>query len=117
MAYTGAVDRETFLESLRRTRFAPGDRDRARADAAAIATWLKCEYGARVIGIGSAFAGDRPFRRSSDIDLVVEGLPAADFFRACARAADMTRFALDLIPLESATPLLIARVRDEGVEL
>ena len=59
----------------------------------------------------------RSFRRTSDIDLVVEGLPASEFYRASARAAEMTRFALDIIPLESATPPLRERVELEGVEL
>ena len=111
------MDREVLLAHLRRTRFAPGDRVRAQADARAIAAYLKREFGARVIGIGSAFCEDRPFRPTSDIDLVVEGLPAADFYRASARAADMTRLTLDVIPLESATPLLRERVEQEGVEL
>ena len=53
----------------------------------------------------------------SDIDLVVEGLPAREFYSASARAADMTGFALDIIPLESATPALRERMEEEGVEL
>lgn len=97
--------------------FAPADRDRAQVDARAIAAYLKREYNVRVIGIGSAFGNGRPFRQSSDIDLVVEGLPAAQFYRASARAADMTQLALDIIPLESATALLLDWVRQEGVEL
>lgn len=111
------MDREVLLAHLRRTRFAPGDRDQALADARAIAAHLKGQYGARVIGIGSAFLTDRPFRRTSDIDLVVEGLPAREFYRACAHVAAMTRFALDVIPLESATPPLRERVEQEGVAL
>ena len=111
------MDREVFLAQLRKSRFASADRGRAQADARAIAAYLKEEYGARVIGFGSAFAGDKPFRQTSDIDLVVEGLPAGEFYRASARAADMTRFALDIIPLESATSPLRERVQLEGVEL
>jgi predicted nucleotidyltransferase len=111
------MDRHLLLAHLQRTRFAPGDRDRAQADARVIAAYLKREYGARVIGIGSAFSPDRPFRQTSDIDLAVEGLPAQSFYRASARAAEMTRFALDLIPLESATPLMRRRVESGGVPL
>lgn len=111
------MDRGAFLAQLRRSHFAPADRGRAQADARAIAAYLKREYGARVLGFGSAFAGDRPFRQTSDIDLVVEGLPAREFYRASARAADMTRFSLDIVPLESATPPLQERVQLEGVEL
>jgi predicted nucleotidyltransferase len=111
------MDRQRLLAHLQRTHFAPGDRDQAQADARVIAAYLKREYGARVIGIGSAFAPDRPFRQTSDIDLVVEGLPARAFYCASACAAAMTRFALDLIPLESATPLMRRRVESEGVPL
>lgn len=111
------MDREVFLHHLRSAHFAPADRERAQADARVIAAYLKREYNARVIGIGSAFVNDRAFRRSSDIDLVVEGLPPAQFYRASARAADMTDLALDIIPLESATAPLLDRVRREGVEL
>lgn len=111
------MDREVLLAHLRRTRFAPGDRARAQADGRAIAAYLKKEFGTRVIGIGSAFVADRPFRQTSDIDLVVEGLPAGEFYRACARAAEMTRFALDVTPLESATAPMRDRVEREGVAL
>lgn len=112
-----AMDREVFLAHLRNTRFASADRDQAQADARAIAAYLKRLYEVRVIGIGSAFVTDRPFRQSSDIDLVVEGLPAAEFYRASAQAAAMTQLDLDIIPLESATALLLELVRKEGVEL
>ena len=111
------MDRQVLLDHLDRNRFAPGLRARAQADARAIAAYFKQEFGARVVGIGSAFAADRPFRRTSDIDLVVEGLPAREFYSASARAADMTGFALDIIPLESATPALRERMEEEGVEL
>jgi hypothetical protein len=111
------MDREILLAHLRRTHFAPADRDQAQTDGRAIAAYLKREYNARVIGIGSAFVDDRPFCQSSDIDLVVEGLPVAQFYQASARAADMTNLALDIIPLESATAPLLDRVRLEGVEL
>jgi predicted nucleotidyltransferase len=114
--YTNGVKREVLLAHLRKTRFAAGDRERARRDAERIASYLK-GYGARVIGIGSAFSIRKPFRRSSDIDLVVEGLPPERFYHACSRAEEMTDFSLDVIPLESATPLLRERVRKEGVEL
>ena len=111
------MDRKALLDHLRETRFAAGDRARAQAEARAVAAYLKRELGARVIGIGSAFDPEWPFRQTSDIDLVVEGLPAGDFFRASAQATELTGFELDLIPLESATPLMRERVTQEGVEL
>ena len=71
----------------------------------------------RVIGIGSAFDARRSFTHRSDIDLVVEGIDAGEFYAISARAAAMTGFRLDLTPLEAATPALRRVAREEGVEL
>jgi predicted nucleotidyltransferase len=111
------MDRSVLLAHIRKTHFAPGDRERANADARAIADYLRAEFGARTWGIGSAFDRTRRFTRSSDIDLIAEGIPDRRFFEASARAARMTEFRLDLIPLESANNLIRSRVREEGVEL
>lgn len=111
------MDRRAFLEHVRRTHFAPGDHGTARADARRIARFLRRQGARRVVGIGSAFAPDRRFTMRSDIDLAVEGLPAERFFRASARAADMTAFELDLIPVESATDYMLRAIHDEGVDL
>ena len=111
------MDRRVFLEHVRRTHFAPGDRKAARADARRIAHFLRRRGAKRVIGIGSAFVPDRRFTQRSDLDLAVEGLPPERFFRDFARAADMTAFELDLVPLEAATDYLRQAVRDEGVAL
>jgi predicted nucleotidyltransferase len=111
------MDRSTLLAHLRRTHFAPGDGRRALEDAHAIADFLKREYSARVIGIGSLFEPDRRFRDTSDIDLVVEGLPAERFFEATAKAASMTDFELDVIPFEDANDYMQEAARTKGVEL
>lgn len=116
-AYTRGVDRLVLLEHIRKTHFAPGDRQRAVSDARAIAEYLRAELGARVWGIGSAFDRNRRFTRDSDIDLVADGIPDRRFFEASARAARMTEFRLDLIPLDSANNLIRRRVREEGVAL
>jgi len=110
------MDRESLLAFLRRTRFSPAGRDRARADAETIAEYLERRYGAQVYGIGSVFCSSSRFHEKSDIDLVVAGLPPDEFFQAAAHAASLTRFPLDLVPMESATPLLRERVVQEGVE-
>ena len=112
-----AMDRSVFLAHIRRTRFAPGNREKAQADAHRIADFLRVEGATRVVGIGSAFAPNRRFTKRSDIDLVVEGLPPRHFLRASARAADMTTFELDLTPAESATDYMRQAVDDEGVDL
>jgi predicted nucleotidyltransferase len=111
------MDRGVFLAHIRRTRFAPGDRENAQADARRIADFLREQGASRVVGIGSAFAPNRRFTKRSDIDLVVEGLPPRRFFRALAEAADTTAFALDLTPAESATDYMRQAVDEEGVDL
>ena len=111
------MDRSVFLAHIRRTRFAPGNRERAQADARRIAAFLRDQGASRVVGIGSAFAPQRRFTKRSDIDLMVEGLPPRRFFPASARAADMTEFELDLTPAESAADYMRRAVDDEGVDL
>lgn len=112
-----AVDRSTLLAHIRTTHFASGDRERACSDARSIAAYLRDTFGARVWGIGSAFDHSRRFGTESDIDLVVDGLPDRRFFHAYSRAASMTAFPLDLLPLQSASEAIAELVRREGVEL
>ena len=112
-----AMDRSVFLAHIRRTRFAPGDRQDAQADARRIAEFLREQGAGRVVGIGSTFVSSRRFTKRSDIDLMVEGLPPRRFFRVLAEAADMTAFELDLTPAESATDYMRQAVDDEGVDL
>lgn len=111
------MDHGVFLDHIRRTRFAAGNLEAARADARRIADFLRAEGATRIVGIGSAFVPDRRFTKRSDIDLVVEGLPPRRFFRILAGAADMTAFELDLTPAESATDYMRQAVDDEGVDL
>ena len=111
------MDRATLPAHIRKSRFSEERRERAVREAQNIADFLKRSYNARVIGIGSAFNSERTFRDDSDIDLVVEGIPADQFFSASARAADLTSFSLDLIPLESSTAALREAVEEEGVSL
>ena len=111
------MDRQVLLEHLRRTRFSSAGRERARSDAHRIAAFLRNEGAERVIGFGSAFAPDRLFKPTSDIDLAVEGLPASRYFSALAHAQDMTTFPVDLLALETALDYMRESVRKEGVPL
>jgi len=111
------MDRSTLLAHLRKTHFAPGDRDQALADALAIARFLRSAYDVRVIGVGSLFERDRPFRERSDIDLVVRGLDAERFYEASAKAAAMTDFELDIVPFEDANDYMREIAETRGVEL
>jgi len=109
------MTRQVLFEHLRRTRFAPGDREAAQRDAHRIADHLRKTYGATTVGIGSAFVPVRPFRHDSDIDLVVRGLPPERYFRELSICSAMTSFPLDLIPWEDANALMRRRAREEGV--
>ncbi|MXZ61647.1 MAG: hypothetical protein F4228_05845 [Acidobacteria bacterium] len=111
------MDRQVLLEHLRRTRFSSAGQERAQSDARRIAALLRNEGARRVIGFGSAFAPDRRFKPTSDIDLAIEGLPASRYFSALAVAQEMTRFRVDIFPLESALDYLRESVQEEGVPL
>lgn len=88
----------------------------ARADAARIAALLRRDFGVtRVVLFGSLASGR--FRPDSDIDLAVEGLAAASFFRALAQASRLSLFPLDLKPLEDLAPHFKARVLQTGEEI
>ena len=104
------------VEHLNRALTGRRDAAVALADAKRIAAHLRDRYQAEVIGIGSLFDPARPFLERSDIDLVVSGLPKGKYFAALSEAADLTRFHLDLIPLEDANDLLRERAR-RGVRL
>ena len=104
------------VEHLNRALTGRRDAAAARADAKRIAAHLRDRYQAEVIGIGSLFDPARPFLERSDIDLVVSGLPKGKYFAALSEAADLTRFHLDLIPIEDANDLLRERAR-RGVRL
>lgn len=111
------MDRDALLAHIRATHFESGDRDRAVADARRIARFLQQSGARSVVGIGSAFDPERPFNHQSDIDLVVDGLPARRFFSVSAKAAAMTQFHLDLTPAETATPALLRVAGEHGTRL
>ena len=111
------MDRDLFLQHVRRTRFLSDGRETALEDARRVARFLMRHGARRVLGIGSAFAPSRRFTPRSDIDLAVEGLRPECFFRVSAQAAAMTDFPLDLIPIEAASATFRRVIRDGGVEL
>lgn len=111
------MDRSALLRHLRRTRFAPGDRAPALADAKRIARRLRERGARRVIGIGSLFEPERAFTSRSDIDLVVEGIEPSRFYAVSAQAAGLTDYRLDLTPLECATASLRRIADAHGVVL
>jgi predicted nucleotidyltransferase len=72
----------------------------------------------RVILFGS-LAGHSPWHEKSDIDLAVEGLPEGSLFTAYGACRELIppSLALDLVPLEMATPELRARILGKRVEM
>lgn len=88
----------------------------ARAEASRLADHLRQQYGVhRVILFGSLVRGG--FVEGSDIDLAVEGLNRADFFRALGELNSMTRFWVDLKPLEDLEPRFRERVLSTGEDI
>lgn len=90
-------------------------REEARQLAAQCAQLLRDRFGAtKVVLFGSA-AGDAPWHSRSDIDLAVAGLDAAAHVQALNACYELLPpgLSLDLIPLESAWPQLLARIEGE----
>jgi len=86
---------------------------KARADLSRVVNVLtRCYPIQRVILFGSLARGR--FAPGSDIDLAVEGLPPGDFFTALAEANRLTRFWVDLKPLEELQPHFRERVLATG---
>lgn len=112
---------EPYLTYWRRRQAEARDRSRrlarqARTDAVQIAAMLRREFGAtRVLLFGSLARGR--FLPDSDIDLAVEGLSAAAFFPALAQAGKLSRFPVDLKPLEDLDPHFRAKVLASGEEI
>jgi predicted nucleotidyltransferase len=115
------------LLAYRRTALAREARDRepsarrrasAWAAAHAAARILKQEFGAvRVVAFGSLAHGAW-FHPVSDIDLAVEGIAAAAFWRAwCALDRLGSSFEFDLVPTETATDRLRQEIARDGVVL
>jgi predicted nucleotidyltransferase len=81
----------------------------ARCDLERITQALKDNYGVqRIILFGSLAKGQ--FTAESDIDLAVAGLAPSDFFNAYAEINRLSRFTVDLKPLEDLHPHFHRRV-------
>jgi len=88
----------------------------ARMAATCVAAHVPHHYGVkRIILFGSLVRGD--FAAGSDSDLAVEGLLKTDFFRALGELNTMTRFWVDLKPLEDLEPRFRERVLSTGEEI
>jgi len=76
-------------------------------------------YGVAKVYLFGSLNDPEAFHDRSDIDLVVEGLPASLYFKALAELWRQLPpdLKLDLIPFEDADPELRRRVLEEGVTL
>ncbi len=85
----------------------------ARSDLQVIMQILVNQFAAqRIILFGSLVKGK--FRDGSDIDLAVEGIPKCEYFTAVAAVNQVTRFWVDLKPLEDLEPHFLRRVLTTG---
>lgn len=78
--------------------------------AAAVAV-LREEGAKEVYLFGSGATG--AWRPGSDIDIAVRGLPGRRYYRAVGRLLEALRTPVDLVPLESDTPL-VRSIRASG---
>jgi predicted nucleotidyltransferase len=90
-------------------------REKALAAAKACAELLKTRFGAKRVIIFGSLVGHGPWHDRSDIDLAVEGLAPADYFRALSACYELLPrgMELDLVPMEDAYPEMRARILGE----
>lgn len=81
-----------------------------------LADVLGREFGVTKVYLFGSLVSGKVHPRS-DIDLAVEGLPPALYYRACARLDHETDIPIDLVDLTRAAPTLVQRVTREGVVL
>ncbi len=110
---------EPYLEGLqtreRQVQFASAQAAlRARSVAQRLAEALVSRYGATKVHLTGSLARGQ-FEIGSDIDLAAQGLSPDVFFAAGADIqAEAEGFAVDLVPIESATPAYLAELAREG---
>ena len=73
---------------------------------------LRDQFGAKKVHVCRSAARESPWHSRSDLDLVVEGLPAERYFEALAALWDLLPegLDLDLLRLETAPPGLVRRL-------
>ena len=104
--------------AARRARAREARREEALVLARRAAAVLRAEFGAkRVVLFGSAL-NPRWFHERSDVDLAAWGIPWDCYLRAVARCLDLDpAICVDLVRAEEASPGLLQRIEDEGVDL
>jgi predicted nucleotidyltransferase len=90
--------------------------DKALSQARVLAGLLKNTYQCEAVYLIGSLAR-REFREDSDIDLVVKGLKASDFYRASGELMAISEFPVDIIPFEEANELIKISLQAEGIPL
>jgi uncharacterized protein len=83
-----------------------------------VAGMLKEKYGASHVVLFGSLAHSAWFTPRSDIDLYSEGIPVSAFFKAEADAQEISQgFKIDLVDSGDCPPEMIAKIKQDGVEL
>ncbi len=91
---------------------------RAEQVAVAAAQALKEQYAATRVVLYGSVAHGYGFHAESDIDLAVEGIAPAQFWKAWASLDPIDpAFEINLVAVEEATPRLLVVLETEGVLL
>src|SRR5438874_2114145 len=115
------MDLEPYLRTLReRDRAARAARARRAAEVRArlpeVVRLLVEEFHVRrVVLFGSLRRGE--LYRGSDLDLAIEGLDPADYWRALDRVTVAAGISVDLVPIDEARPSVRARIDEDGEPL
>lgn len=90
-------------------------RRQARQAAEACTALLKSQFGAKRVILFGSLVGQGVWHDQSDLDLAVEGLDPADFFKAYSACSNLLPrdLDLDLVALEDVYPELRARILGE----
>ncbi len=111
------VTAQAVLQRVRRAE-AEGRQRAARVRAALpeVVRLLREEFGARrVVLFGSLLAGR--LDEDSDLDLLVDGIPAERLVPATNRAWEIVGIPVDLVPADAGRPEIVARALRDGEEL
>ena len=115
---------QPYIAAWRKRRAEEQQRQQARAAAGRelarqCARFLAAQYGARRVILFGSLARGEAVHAQSDIDLAVEGLAPAVYFRALAQVWQLLPLdvELDLVPLETARPELLEHIAEEGIVL
>lgn len=83
-----------------------------------VANMLKKEYGASHVILFGSLAHSAWFTPRSDVDIYVEGIPVSAFFKAEADAQAIGQdFKVDIVDSGDCPPEMIAKIKQEGMEL